>query len=321
MSAATATVCSWLAFCSLTHFGKGNEAPKPLSAPFAKDAADKARAAWASHLNIPERKQLDLGKGVKLELILIPPGTFRMGSSAAEREYVLKRFNVESKGEDARDVTISRPIYIARTETMQEQYEAVLGSARNISWFSPTGGGRLRGVDCAKYPVERVTWNDAMYFCEDLSEQLGGKIKVRLPTEAEWEYACRAGSQSAFHFGDKLNGSAANCNAAQIAYGVESKGTSLDRTCPVAAYPANAFGLFDMHGNVWEWCLDYYAEETRSLGNTDPLRTTKDGKALRVLRGGGWDSLPHQCRAACRAFAKPDRRDNANGFRICLPID
>jgi formylglycine-generating enzyme required for sulfatase activity len=295
--------------------------PEPIALTFGQSDAHSSRAEWAKHLNTSERKQLDLGKGVKLGLILIPPGKVRMGSSTAEREYVRKRFNVEINGEDEREVTISKPFYLAVTETTQEQYEALLGAARNISWFNPTGGGKLKGIDCAKYPVERVTWNDANYFCDDLNERHGGKLKARLPSEAEWEYACRAGSQTAFHFGDKLNGRAANCNGAHISDGDEAKGTYLERTRPVASYPANAFGLFDMHGNVCEWCLDYYGEETRSLGVTDPLRITKEGKTLRVLRGGGWDSSPHQCRAACRAFAKPDQRDNARGFRICIPIE
>src|SRR6266545_2080588 len=110
--------------------------PKPLTAPFTQAAAEKARAEWAKH-NIPARKELDLGKGAKLQLVLIPPGKFRMGAPAAEREYIRKQFDIEIKGEDERDVTISKPFYLAVTETTQEQYEAVFGPARNISWFNP----------------------------------------------------------------------------------------------------------------------------------------------------------------------------------------
>ena len=298
-------------------------APKPLAAPFTKVEAEKARADWTKHLNIPERKSLDLGKGEKLELILIPPGKFKMGSPATEREYVFKQFNVEIKGEVEREVAISKPFYLAITETEQRHYEMILGPARNISWFNPTGRGRerIRGVDTTRCPAERVTWNDAHDFCEALNERLSGKLKARLPSEAEWEYACRAGTTTPFHFGSALNGDEANCMGSSLPYGVEKKGPFLERTVPVKSHAANAFGLFDMHGNVWEWCIDLYGEETKSLGAIDPLRTTKVQKNLRVLRGGAWDVAPYQCRSSSRAFAAPDRRDNAYGFRICVPIE
>lgn len=297
----------------------GDRAPKPLTSPFSKSEADKARAQWAAHLGIPERRQLDLGKGVVLDLILIPPGRFKMGSPRAERDSIRKQLDIEIRNETEREVTISQPFYLAVTETTQQQYEAILGWARNLSWFNPTGHGRLKGIDCAKYPVERVTWIDAIYFCEDLNERLGRQPHARLPSEAEWEYACRAGTTTLFHFGDKLDGRAANCDGSRLMNDATEKGVFLERTCPVASYPANAFGLFDMDGNVAEWCRDYYGEDTRDLAATDPLRARKQDKALRVLRGGAWDSLPFQCRSAHRAFAKPDHRDNTHGFRIGMP--
>ncbi len=297
--------------------------PKPLSAPFTQADVHKARKEWAQHLNIPERKELDLGKGVKLEVVLIPPGKFRMGSPASEREFIQKQFNAVIQGENERDVRISKPFYLAVTETTQEQYEAVLGWARNISWFNSTGRGkeRVKGIDCDQIPAERVTWNDANDFCEELNEELGGKQKARLPTEAEWEYACRAGTTTAFHFGSKLNGREVNCAGDTIPYGTDEKGPFLQRTTKVKSYPSNAFGLFDMHGNVAEWCLDYYAEDARGLPAIDPFRSTKVGKSLRVIRGGSWDLPAFRCRSAERGFAAPDRRDNAFGFRICVPVE
>src|SRR5262249_36201132 len=142
--------------------------------PFTKEQADKARGEWAAFLKVPERKQIDLPKGVKLEVVLIPPGRFRMG--------------IEGNAMYAtpHDVTITKPFYIATTETTQEQYEAVIG--KNPSAFAPNGKLKERidsGMDTAKFPVETVNWTEAVAFCKAINSQL--------PSEAQWEYACRAG--------------------------------------------------------------------------------------------------------------------------------
>ncbi len=273
--------------------------PALLKAPFTKGQADKSRAEWAKFLNVPERKELDLGKGVKLELVLIPPGQFRMGKEGNNGDQV------------AHDVTISKPFYMAATETTQEQYEAVLPGKR-IASFSPLGGRRMELVgitDTSKFPMENVNWHEADAFCL--------ATKAKLPTEAEWEYACRAGTNTEFHFGNSLNGTEANCDGTQP-IGTPEKGPFIKRTVQVASYKANAFGLFDMHGNVSEWCRDWFADKTADLAERDPERTV-DSMGHRMLRGGCWGFTDH-CRSAHRYHHKPETRNFGWGFRVATPV-
>jgi formylglycine-generating enzyme required for sulfatase activity len=167
----------------------------------------------------------------------------------------------------------------------QAQYEVVMD--KNPSYFN---GSEL--------PVERVSWNDAVEFCEKLS-QLTGMV-YRLPTEAEWEYACRAGTTTRYSFGDKLTQDQANFDS--------------DKTSPVGSYPPNNFGLYDMHGNVWEWCQDVWHD------NYEDAPT--DGSAwmgcskYRLLRGGSWGNLPRSCRSASRSDSYPVYRYDFLGFRV-----
>ncbi len=273
--------------------------PALLKAPFTKEEAEKARAEWAKFLNIPERKQLDLGKGVKLELVLIPPGQFRMGNEGDTGNLV------------AHDVTISKPFYMAVTETTQEQFEAVLPGKRPAS-FSPNGPRKLElgsVTDTSKFPRENVDWHEANDFCL--------AIKAQLPTEAEWEFACRAGTITEFHFGYSLNGTEANCDGTQP-FVTKEPGPYVKRTVQVASYKPNSFGLFDMHGNVSEWCRDWYADKTADLPARDPERAV-DSMGDRVLRGGCWGFTVH-CRSAHRYHHKPETRNFGWGFRIMVPV-
>ena len=186
---------------------------------------------------------------------------------------------------------ITRPFYLGVYEVTQEEYETVMG--RNPSCFSAKGGGkdRVAGQDTRRHPVESVSWNDAIAFCNKLSEREGlrpyyrsgageqsGGDGYRLPTEAEWEYACRAGSTTRYSFGD---------DAASLGEFAWYDGNSGSKTHPVGQKRPNAFGLYDMHGNVWEWCWDGYEE--RYYANSpadDPLGPSQ--AAGRVIRGGGW---------------------------------
>jgi formylglycine-generating enzyme required for sulfatase activity len=264
-------------------------APALLKAPFTKEQAEKARAEWAAYLKVPERKQLDLPKGVKLELALIPPGHFRMGTEG-------DNFN-----EVAHDVTITKPFYMAVTETTQEQYEAVIG--KNPSEFSAHGNLKEKlapGTDTAKFPVDSVTWPEA--------EAFGKAIGAQLPTEAQWEYACRSGTTTKYYFGETFNGTEANV-----------KDTGLERTTKVASYPANAFGLFDMFGNVREWCRDWYADKFDELGDKDPERTSKQSEDHRVLRGGSWNYAIKVGRSAHRDHSTLSSARNIGiGFRVIV---
>ena len=246
-------------------------------------------AAAEDEVSLPlERMTLKLGGGVTLELVKIPAGTFMMGSPTGSG----------SVDEAQRRVTISKPFYMGIHQVTQAQYQAVMGS--NPSTFRDREDSALR-------PVENVAWDDAVEFCEkleNLSEMTGRK--VRLPTEAEWEYACRAGTTTAYAFGDALTEELANFTM------VPHGGTG---TMPVGSFPENTWGLFDMHGNVWEWCADWYGPYPMGAA-TDPKGVLR-GK-YRVLRGGSWDDYSLICRSANRGMSGPGLWSNLVGFRIAL---
>ena len=221
----------------------------------------------------------DLGKGVKLEMVLVPAGKFVMGSPASEKG--------RNDNETQHEVTLTKSYYIGKYAVTQEQWEAVMGD--NPSY---TKG--------AKLPVTYVSWDD----CKKFIKKLNGitKGKYRLPTEAEWEYACRAGTSTAYSFGNRLTKAIAN-------YGDGPRGSPK----VVGSYKPNAFGLYDMHGNVSEWCEDWYA--TYLAGAVaDPKGPAKGER--RVLRGGSYTGSGSWVRSSTRnSFAPPFPFDN-HGFRL-----
>ena len=229
-----------------------------------------------------ESVTLELGDGASMTLNRVPAGRFMMGSPTTERD--------RSHDEIQRPVTITKPFYLGIYPVTQLQWRAVMGS-------DPSN---FKGDDL---PVENVSWNDAVEFCQKLSAKTGRK--VRLPTEAEWEYACRAGKTTAFNTGDTLRPDQANFNESR-------KG----QTTPVGSYPANALGLFDMHGNVLEWCADWYDNYPAGAA-TDP--TGPAAGNFRVLRGGSWvHGRAEFCRSAGRGLNHPDGRGYTIGFRVAL---
>lgn len=226
---------------------------------------------------------IDLGNGVTLELVWIPAGSFLMGSPESEQG----RENDEGP---QHEVTISAGFWMGKHEVTQEQWVAVMGI--NSAHFLDR-----------KNPVERVSWNDCQEFIRRLSAKVGGK-KFRLPTEGEWEYACRAGGTASFCFGDDTK------QLGEYAWiDVNSGG----RTRPVGQKKPNAWGLYDMHGNVWEWCQDLHAPYAPGK-QTDPTGAVSG--ANRVIRGGCWVSLPHCCRSAQRTFDTPDYASQVVGVRL-----
>lgn len=235
---------------------------------------------------------LDLGSGVKLELVLIPAGEFLMGSPDLEAD------RLSQEGPQHR-VKISKPFYMGKYEVTQAQWQAVMGS--NPSSFK--GDSNL--------PVESVSWEDCQEFCRKLSQKTGQPI--RLPTEAEWEYACRAGTTTPFSFGNTIATSQANYDG-RASYGSGSKGEYRERTTRVGSFAPNAWGLFDMHGNVWEWCQDCYG--SYPLGTvTDPSGDSARSP-FRVLRGGSWLNHPRHCRSAyCHCYSSSGRGNNF-GIRV-----
>ena len=259
---------------------------------------------------LPANSAKTLTNSVEMKFALIPAGEFEMGSTEVDAEKPVHR------------VRISQPFYMGVYEVTQAQYARVMGT--NPSWFSKTGLGKdnVSGLDTSESPVESVSWNAAQEFCRKLSSRSGESgRRYRLPTEAEWEYACRAGTQTMFHFGDVLNGDKANVDG-NYPEGTTTKGPYLGRTTSVGRYGANAFGLYDMHGNVWEWCEDVYDKEAyskRSGLTTDPL--VKSGSEYRVLRGGSWDLYSGDARSSNRLRNTPDLGDRLFGFRVvCLPL-
>ena len=260
----------------------------------------------------PKELSVDLGGGVKLEFVLIPAGEFMMGSPKSE--------GISDERPQHR-VRISKPFYMGIYEVTQAEYQKVM--RKNPSWFSSTGRGkeRVSGVDTSRFPVERVSWNDAVEFCRKLSvlpaEKAAGR-SYRLPTEAEWEYACRAGTTTPFHFGDSLNGKEANCDGTNP-YGTGTKGSYLQRTTTVGCYRPNAFGLYDMHGNVGEWCQDRYSKEYYANSPLADPRGFAAGFA-RVLRGGSWSGSAFVCRSASRYRNSPDDPRYFIGFRVAKTV-
>jgi formylglycine-generating enzyme required for sulfatase activity len=228
------------------------------------------------------------------DFVLIQPGTFLMGSPPDEPE----RYDDEKQHR----VTIARPFYMQATEVTQGQWRAVMGS--NPSSFSDCGD------DC---PVDQVSWEDAQQFIRKVNEITGKNH--RLPTEAEWEYAARAGTTTPFYTGTCLGTNRANYNGEYPLPGC-ANGEYRKKTLPVGSFSPNPWGLYDMHGNVGEWCQDWYGEYP-SQAVTDPAGPTSG--SARVLRGGGWRSFGRLCRAASRFQAAPSLRIANDGFRLVRP--
>ncbi len=230
---------------------------------------------------------------IGMNLVYIPAGEFMMGSSSDEKD----RYNAE--GPQHR-VKISKGFYMGVYEVTQGQYQAVMGN--NPSNFK---GDNL--------PVELVSWEMAVEFCRKLSQKEGKTY--RLPTEAEWEYACRAGSTTRFCFGDSdsILGDYA-WYGYDYAWGYEESGK---QTHPVGQMKPNGFGLYDMHGNVWEWCQDWYDGSYYSQNPEVDPQGPSSGQ-YRVLRGGSWENSPRHCRSAYRNGNTPDSRYSGSGFRVVL---
>jgi uncharacterized protein (TIGR02996 family) len=241
---------------------------------------------------------------IGMELVRVPAGEFRMGSPESEAS--------RSEDEALHTVSLSRPFYLGVYTVTQSQFAKVMGG--HPSHFTQERGGGIF------HPVDSVTWAEAVEFCERLSaraaERHAGRT-YRLPTEAEWEHACRAGTTTAFHHGDRLSSFTANFDG-NYPYGAR-QGPYLARPAPVGSYKPNAFGLYDMHGNVWEWCSDWFKRNyyRRSLYR-DPEGPARG--RMRVLRGGAWYHGGTPCRSAFRYRENPDERSDHNGFRVVMDL-
>jgi formylglycine-generating enzyme required for sulfatase activity len=236
----------------------------------------------------------DLGAGITLEMIEIPAGEFMMGSPAGE----LKRNDNEKPQHQVKVKGFS----MGRFPITQAQWQAVMGD--NPAYFNFRGANR---------PVEKILWNDAQVFCKKLSQQTGRTY--RLPSEAEWEYACRAGTTTPFHLGPTITPELANYNGL-YSYGSGPEGQYRQQTIPVGSFAANGFGLHDMHGNVYEWCLDNWHNSYNGVPTDGSAWVEKGDSSYKVLRGGSWRYGPWNCRSANRQKGIPEYGYYLNGFRV-----
>ena len=254
-----------------------------------------------------ERKQAHyfvekLTELIGLDMILIPAGTFLMGAPDDEPDHS------DDEGPQ-HDVRVSS-FFMGRYPVTQAQWRFVAGLTQ-VNRELDLDPSNFKGDD---HPVEKVSWHDAVEFCDRLAKHTGRPY--RLPTEAEWEYACRAGTQTPFYFGKTLTTELANYNG-NYTYNDGSKGEYRKATTPVDHFGiANAFGLCDMHGNVREWCQDHWHGSYEGAPTDGSAWLSKDENASRVVRGGSWLTYPWNCRSACRFYDSPDTRNNNVGFRV-----
>ncbi len=253
-----------------------------IPAPLAFAAAVTLAAAAP-----PSRASVDLGGGVTMEFVLVPAGDFIMGSDE----------NTGDGDESPQHkVTFTRPFYLGKFEVTQEQWSALMGG--NPSEFH----GPHR-------PVDNVSWNDCQAFLARLSAKTGRRFA--LPTEAQWEYACRAGTATPWSFGER------ETDAADYGWLAANSGGA---THPVGEKKPNAWGLHDMHGNVWEWCADWYEKHAYAASDvTDP--TGPAASTSRILRGGAWGEHPNNARSAVRNCIGPDTHHNGTGFRCVMLVE
>ena len=232
-------------------------------------------------------------QGVCSRFRWIQPGSFMMGSPTSKLQ--------RGGNETLHDVTLTQGFWMADTACTQALWLAVMGS--NPAYFSSN----------FENPVEKVSWNDVQLFLQRANDLVSTKGGLRLPSEAEWEYACRAGTNTPFSFGSNATPSLANCRG-NYPSGGDNDGLYREKTIPVKSLHTNRWGLYQMHGNVYEWCQDW---------NGDGFSSTSDPKGAnsgtsRVLRSGSWGSYAQYMRSACRAYLSPNYSDYYIGFRLVL---
>jgi formylglycine-generating enzyme required for sulfatase activity len=246
----------------------------------------------------------DLGNGVTLEMVQIPSGTFMMGSPPEEAQ--------QEPNESPQHQVKVPGFFMGKYEITQSQYRVIM--LENPSRFKGN-----------KRPVEQVSWNEAVEFCKKLSLKTGRKY--RLPSEAEWEYACRAGTTTPFYFGETITTDLANYRGTDWInqnkmifgnYGNGPKGQYREQTTDVDKFSPNAFGLYDMHGNVWEWCQDHWHDDYNGAPQDGSAWTDDNNNEYRSIRGGSCLSSPEYCRSASRHQEEANASYNPVGFRVVL---
>ena len=275
--------------------------PEPLT-PNAKPPETPAPATSLK----PTETGKQITNSIGMKLVPIPAGKFMMGSPDSEANRQLN--------EQQHEVEITKPFYLGMYTVTQAEYEKVMGN--NPSNFSATGGGKdkVQGKDTSQFPVETVSWNDAVEFCRKLSEMPEEKRPDKSTAyrrRRNGNMLVERGATTPFHYGPSLSSTQANFNG-NYPYGGAHKGVYLQRTAQVGSYAANAFGLYDVHGNVYQWCQDWYTE--KPPGGKDPVVTTV--ASYRVIRGGCWTNNGAYCRSARRSSNDPGLRSSLLGFRV-----
>jgi formylglycine-generating enzyme required for sulfatase activity len=279
----------------LLAWGRTGEKRNSVQNPAAKAELQAARGKSNDTKGPPKKFTNSLG----MKFVWIPPGTFKMGSPESEL--------ARDEQEILHKVTLTKGFYLGVYPVTQEQWQAVMG--KNPSRFK--GEKNL--------PVETICWDD----CQEFIKKLRAKDKkaYRLPTEAEWEYACRAGTTTPFYFGETISTDLVNYNGDWFApYGNGKKGVFRNKTTPVGSFPANPWGLHDMHGNVWQWCQDWYGDYPQA-DVVDPQGADKNGGSRghgRVQRGGSLHNPAERCRSAYRGWYSSDNRHYQFGCRLCF---
>ncbi|MCY2995429.1 MAG: formylglycine-generating enzyme family protein [Planctomycetota bacterium] len=251
------------------------------------------------------------GNDLRMKFRWCPAGTFMMGSPASEPDRL--------SDEGPVTVKLTRGFWMSQYEVTQGEWQSLMVTTITDQ-KTKAGDSDLYG-EGSRYPMYYVNHNEAMEFCRKLtdSERSAERLPVgweyRLPTEAQWEYACRAGTTTATAFGSSLSSTQANFHG-EYPYNGAAKGPNLEKTAVVGSYKANAWGLCDMHGNVWEWCRDWYTDTLS--GGRDPDVSQPGDDSLRVLRGGGWVSFGRYCRSAFRFRIFPAFRFQDFGFRVAI---
>lgn len=246
-----------------------------------------------------EYRREDLGQGITLDMVAIPGGHFQMGSADGQGD---------NDERPQHEVTV-QPFLMGKYPVTQAQWKAV-AALPEVERSLEAKPSRFNGPN---RPVEKVNWDAAVEFCQRLSRKTGHGY--RLPSEAEWEYACRAGTSSAFHYGETLTADLANYRASST-FGSGPKGKYRNETTEVSSFPANDFGLCDMHGNVWEWCQDHWHENYQGAPTDGSAWLSSEENARRLLRGGSWNAYPDLCRSALRFRFARALRGNGFGFRV-----
>jgi formylglycine-generating enzyme len=312
-----------------------------------------AGTAFSETKEPPKKLAVDLGGGVKMEMVLIPSGEFKMGSGESAED-TAAFFNKTYGGvvlnagffrdeHPQHRVRITKPFYLGTCHVTRGQFrqfvkdtgyktDAEKEDAKGaFGWnhdkkefgFNEKYSWRNTGFEQTdEHPVVNVSWNDAVALCKWLSRKEEGKT-YRLPTEAEWEYACRAGTTTRYYSGDDPETLAKVGNVADATAKVKfpdwkytiKASDSYVFTSPVGSFQPNAFGLFDMHGNAWQWCADRYGEEYYAKSPADDPTGPASGDD-RILRGGSWNYRPFNSRSADRLRIRPDIRDIITGFRV-----